>query len=147
MTAMMTKDTFGVTIASTLDISEITNQEDFTFSAVIDMRRATDKTAYPVEEVTLRRLRNFRISYQQMPMNLYEPTSREENELHRAITDQQGTILVLTDHAVPLARFCRQMDIPFRSRELYIVETESDYVPVQVPATQRAASRFGTFGS
>ena len=77
---------------------------------------------------------------------MYSANTRQENDLLRCIQEQQGNVMVITDHTVPLARFCQDFDIPFRSRDLYIVETARDYVPVQVRKHVSQGARFGSFG-
>ena len=134
---------FCVTLSSKLNENDIRDSQTFNYSSVIDLRRCSNNGPLPIEEKTLRKLANFRVTYEQMPMALYTPNARKQNELFRMITEQRGSVLVLTDEMVPMVRFCEQLNIPFSSRDLYIVETASDYEPVQMlkQATQR--SQFG----
>ena len=138
---------FGVTIATSLEASDISCTERFPHVCVVDLRRCVNNGPHPIEERVLRRLANFRIAYEQLPMSLYSCSSRNENTLMRTITDQQGNVLVLTDHPVPMARFCRELDIPFRSKEPYMMEAANDYVPVSIKSRPKPTAKFGTFGS
>ena len=138
--------TFGVTITTNLQTSDIRDNRAFSHVCVIDLRRCVNNGAYPIEEGILRRLANFRVDYEQLPMSLYSRSSRAENELLRMITEQRGNVLIVTDHPVPLARFCRELDIPFKSNEMYLVETAGDYIPVQMKPQPKPAANFGSFG-
>ena len=138
---------FGVTIGSRLDDQDIRDTQTFKHVHVLDLRRCINNGPFPIEERTLRKLANFQVTYEQMPMSLYSASSRAENELFNTITNTKGNVLILTDEMVPLARFCQQLDIPFSSRDLYIVETAGDYVPVQVAKKPRVATRFGSLAS
>jgi len=141
------KHQFGVTIASSLTDQDIRDTQTFHHVSVLDLRRCVNNEAFPIEESTLRKLTNFRVSYEQMPMSLRSSNKRKENDLMRMITEQCGNVLVLTDEPVPMARFCQQLDIPFSSKDLYIVETASDYVPVQVKNRYATPASFGSFAS
>ncbi len=143
---MMTHE-FGVTISSKLSDQDIRDTQTFNHVRVLDLRRCVNNGPFPIEERTLRRLANFRIAYEQMPMTLYGNNSRQKNELFRTITEQHGNVLVLTDEMVPVARFCQQLDIPFSSRDLFIVETASDYIPIQVREPQMPRPQFGSRAS
>ena len=138
---------FGVTIGSRLDDQDIRDTQTFKHVHVLDLRRCINNGPFPIEERTLRKLANFQVTYEQMPMSLYSASTRAENELFNTITNTKGNVLILTDEMVPLARFCQQLDIPFSSRDLYIVETAGDYVPVQVAKKPRVATRFGSLAS
>jgi len=138
------KHEFGVTIGSSLGDQDIRDTQTFDYVCVLDLRRCVNNGPLPIEEKTLRKLANFRVSYEQMPMTFYGNDTRKENELFRTITEQRGNVLVLTDEMVPAARFCQQLDIPFSSRDLYIVETASDYIPVQVRKMSSARFQFGS---
>ncbi len=137
---------FGVTIASSLEDAEICSTKSFPHVCVLDLRRCVNNGPLPVRESTLRKLKNFRVDYDQIPMTFYNQDRRSENLLYLGITQQQGNVLVLTDEPVPLARFCQQMNIPFKSRDLFIVETAEDYVPVQAKAKRNGAA-FGSLAS
>lgn len=138
------KHQFGVTIGSDLSREEINNLTNFPYVSVLDLRRCDQNGPRPIEEMTLRRLANFRVSYHQTPMSLRVPDRRRENELFLNITEKRGNVLVLTDEPVQVARFCQGLDIPFSSKDLYLVETASDYVPVQ---QKTKSGRIGHFGS
>lgn len=141
------KHQFGVKIATSLETDDICDIWGKAHVCVIDLRRCINNGPFPIEETTLRRLANYRIAYHQMPMSLYSATARQENELYRTITEQGGTVLVVTDHPVPLARLCQQCDIPFTSTDMYIVETASDYIPVQIAPKPTPPAQFGSFGA
>ncbi len=139
------KHQFGVTISTNLSDQDIRDTKTFYHVCVLDLRRCINNGPFPIEETTLRKLANFRVAYEQLPQSLYSGSSRAENDLYRSIVEQQGNVLILTDEPVPLARFCLQMDIPFSSKELYLVETASDYLPVQMSQKAAHHSRFGSF--
>lgn len=141
------KHQFGVTIGSDLSREEISGLTNFPYVAVLDLRRSDNNGPRPIEEMTLRRLANFRVSYHQTPMNLRTPDRRRENELYLSITEKRGNVLVLTDEPVQVARFCQGLDIPFTSKDLYLVETTSDYVPIQVKAKSGRVGHFGSLAS
>ena len=126
------RNEFGVTIGSNLTDQDIRDTDKFHHTCVLDMRRCINNGPRPIEETTLRRLANFRVSYEQMPMSLYSATARQQNELYRTITEQGGNVLVLTDEPIPMAHLCQQTNIPFSSRNMFIVETGAGDVPVQM---------------
>lgn len=102
----------GITITSALGVSEIRNTVDFPYSCVIDLRRCVNNGPFPIEEATLRRLNNFRVVYEQLPVSLYSASSRKENDLFRMIVDHHCNVLVLTDEEAAMYRFCETLDIP-----------------------------------
>ncbi len=138
---------FGVTITTELATNDIGVEKKFDHVCVLDLRRCANNGPFPIEEAVLRKLANFRVAYEQMPMSLYSPTSRQENELLRVITEQCGNVMIISDHPVPLARFCKDFNIPFKTMQKFLVANETDYVPVQLlqkQQPQRAA--FGSLG-
>ena len=141
------KHQFGITIGSDLSREEITGLTDFPYVAVLDLRRCEKDGPRPIEEMTLRRLANFRVPYQQTPMSMRTPNRRKENELFSSITEQRGNVLVLTDEPVQVARFCQGLDIPFSSKDMYLLETATNYVPVQTKAKCGSVRQFGSLAS
>ena len=129
---------FGVTIGSNLTDQDIRDTDTFHHTCVLDMRRCINNGPRPIEETTLRRLANFRVGYEQMPMSLYSATSRQQNDLYRTITEQRGNVLVLTDEPLPMAQLCEQTNIPVSGRDIFIMETAKGDIPVQMktPAAQ-----------
>ena len=123
---------FGVTIATDLSVEDVQGLSGFPHFYVVDLRMLPDGTAKPIAEPVLKRLKNFHVDYHQMPMDLDNATSRQENDLLRTMTDQPGNILVLADKMVPVARFCQELDIPFLSRDLYLVENGRGITPAQI---------------
>ena len=93
---------FGVTIGSRLDDQDIRDTQTFKHVHVLDLRRCINNGPFPIEERTLRKLVNFQVTYEQMPMSLYSASSRAENELFNTITNTKGNVLILIDEMVPL---------------------------------------------
>ena len=141
------KQHFGVTIGSTLETKDIRDNRVFPYVNVLDLRQCENNGPRPIEETTLRRLANFRVRYEQKPMSLRNCNRRLENELFRMITDQVDNLLILSDEPAQVARFCRQLDIPFAIRDLYIIENASDYVPIQQNTRPKGTASFGSLAS
>lgn len=120
-----------ITIASSLSIDELKDIKSFGHACVIDLRRDETGQAKPIEEVVLKRLRNIWIGYEQMPTDLEAMTIRHENTLFQTLCDQKGSTLVLTNQIAKLASFCMDLDIPFISSELFLVEAGAASVSVK----------------
>ena len=140
---MQKKFEFGVTIVSDLELSQLEDVAAFNHVHVLDLRRGVNGKAMPIEEAIVKRLSNLWVVYEQMPTDLHKMNSRQENALYNAICEQGGSTLVITNQVVMMGTFCMGLDIPFVSSELYLVETGSATVPVQVdvppaPAAQDA---------
>lgn len=129
---------FGVTIQSSLEARAIQGFERFPHTQIIDLRHSQCGSARPFEEEIFKRLRNYFVDYEQVPTNLEQPTPRQENQLFRMITEQSGNILIVTEQVAAMARFCRDVDIPYVSNELAVVETTHGDMPIQLA---RHASR------
>lgn len=123
---------FGVTIATSINVDEIGRPHTFRCNCVLDLRRAADGSALPISEILLKRLRDFRVNYEQMPVDMRDPTAREENDLYRTICEQRGGVLVVTDEADAVIAFCKRLDIPVTRRGLYLVDTQAFEVPSAV---------------
>ncbi len=135
---------FRVTITTSLNVEHIYDNRKFPHHCVIDLRRCENGRAFPIEETVLRRLKNFRVGLDQSPTDLLGATSRQENELYRTITENGHNVLVVTDQPAAVARFCQQLDIPFVSRELYLVEEPHEYLDAATYNPATSAARFGS---
>ncbi len=123
---------FGVTITSNLGVRDIQGSARFPHIQIIDLRYRHCGGARPFEEEVFKRLRSYFVEYEQVPTNLEQPTPRQENQLFRMMTEQSGNILVVTEQVAALARFCRDVDIPYFSEELAVIETALGDMPVQL---------------
>lgn len=123
---------FGVTIQSRLETHDIQGFARFPHAQIIDLRYRDCGSARPFEEAVFKRLRSYFIDYEQVPTNLEQPTARQENRLFRMITEQSGNLLIVTEQVAAMARFCRDVDIPYFSRELAVVETTLGDMPIQL---------------
>ncbi len=126
------KHAFVVTIATDLSSQEICDTKSFRHKSILDLRCSDCGSSRAAPESLFKRLRNFQISYDQRPTNLLKKSSDCENPLVDWISDQNSDVMIITDHVVAVARICQKNGISFSSRELYIVETGSDHVPVQL---------------
>ncbi len=140
-----------VTVSRTLDLDEITSNGDFDFNHVVDLRCGEELQARPIEERVMKKLRNYFIEYEQMPMANGKSGPCEEVRLCEDLNEMGGTILVVTDDIPYVASLCNLYEIPFTSREFYVVETgKGDIVKSVTPEvaaqTAKQTVRFGTFG-
>ena len=141
-----------VTVSRTLDLDEIISGEGFNFNHVVDLRCGDELQARPIEERVMKKLRNYFIEYEQMPMTNGKSGPCEEVRLCEDLNEMGGSILVVTDDIPYVASLCNLYDIPFTSREFYVVETgKGDIVKSVTPELATPAARqtvrFGTFGS
>ena len=134
---------FGVTISSKLCDQDIRNSRSFSFVSVVDLRRCINNGPLPIEESTLRKLTNFRVAYEQLPMTLYGDNARQQNDLFRVITEQRGNVLVLTDEVAPMARFCQDLDIPFSNEELMDTNSASDGLVARISSQRMPMAHSG----
>ena len=138
---------FGVTIGSSLDCQDLGPGKKFDHSCVVDLRRCVNNGPQPVEESLLRKLANYRVAYEQMPISMYSANARQKNDLFRTISEHGSNVFILCDEMVAVARFCQELDIPFSSKDLFLVETANDYIPVQVSPRPVQTSSFGSLAS
>lgn len=132
---------FGVTIVSDLATKDVQGTDAFPHVHVIDLRPNQEGGARAFEEETWRRLRSYFIGYDQLPMNMQDPSPRQENALLNQITDQAGNVLIVTGQVAWMARFCRDFDIPYCSRELAVFEFASGDLPIQIARPANGAVR------
>lgn len=123
---------FGVTIVSDLATKDVQGTDAFPHVHVIDLRPNQEGRARAFEEETWRRLRSYFIGYDQLPMNMQNPSPRQENALLRQITEQGGNVLIVTGQVASMAHFCMDFDIPYSSRELVVFEAARSDLPIQV---------------
>ncbi len=139
-----------VSIARTVELSEICTDGSFKHDHVIDIRRCNQGRARPVEEEVLKRLRNHFISYDQMAMDMKDVGPCEEVHLCEMLKEYEGDVLLVTDDVPQVASLCNIYDIPFESKVFYVVETgKGDIIkPFEQPQQQAQphAARFGVFG-
>jgi len=137
-----------VTIARTVELSEILTDGTFDYQHVIDLRRCEKGNARPVEEAVLKRLKNHFISYNQVQMNMDEIGPCEEVHLGEMLQDYDGNVLLISEEVAQVAHLCNIYKIPFTSKVFYVVETgKGDIVkPYEQPAKGAQPARFGSFG-
>ena len=136
-----------VTIARTVELSEILTDGSFHHDHVIDIRRCEQGRARPVEEEVLKRLRNHFISYDQLQMDMNDVGPCEEVHLCEMLQEYDGNILLVTDNVPQVAGLCNIYDIPFESKVFYIVETgKGDVVKSFEQPQQSPVTKFGVFG-
>lgn len=138
---MRSRHEFGVTIASNLSLAQVADVGKFNQAHVLDLRFCEANQPRPIEEVILKRLSNIRVGYEQMPLDTKAMSRRQENQLFNMLCEQRGNILVLTDQVAGVANFCAELDIPYLSTELYLVETGAGTKPVQVEYEQEIAQK------
>jgi hypothetical protein len=125
-----------VTIAQSIEVSDILCDGTFKHSHVFDLRCGEEGKARPVEELVLKRLRNHFISYDQMPMDMDEIGPCEEIHLCEMIREHDGDILIITEDVPQVAHLCNIYKIPFTSKVFYVVETgKGDIVKPYTPQT------------
>jgi len=136
----------SITIAKHLLDHEIQSGQKFPHHRIIDLRRCENGKCRPIEETTLKRLKNHFISYGQMSLDMN--TSDESDEAHFAETVEhyKGDILVITDQVSQIAGFCQRQNMPFTTKEFYVVETGKGdtFRHVQSQPSSYTA-KFGTF--
>ncbi len=103
---------FGVTIATDLHIVHGEGVHAFAHVHVIDLREAGEGKSFSVDIGTAAHLSQWRIGYERRPIDMDRASARQENELYLAITEQGGNVLILTDQAASVTRFCNGLDIP-----------------------------------
>ncbi len=103
---------FGVTLAADLKLEALSRAGDFPFVHVIDTRTGKNGNAYPISELVYRRLKNLFIDFDQIPLELSQATSRQENDLVRCMTEPAGQVLVLTNEATAISALCDDCNIP-----------------------------------
>lgn len=135
---------FGVTIVSDLATSDVRGADVFPHTHVIDLRYNPNACARPCDETTWKRMRSYFVEYDQMPVNLQNPSSRQENALLRQITEQGGNVLIVTEQVVAMAHFCQDFDIPHSSPELAVFETATGTLPVKLARTGKGSLRLVT---
>ena len=138
-----------VTIARTVELSEILTDGSFLHDHVIDIRRCEQGRARPVEEEVLKRLRNHFISYDQLQMDMNNAGPCEKVHLCEMLQEYDGNILLITDNVPQVASLCNIYDIPFESKVFYVVETGKGGVLKsfeQPRSPQPTAAKFGVFG-
>ena len=138
-----------VTIARTVELSEILTDGSFKHDNVVDIRRCEEGCARPVEEEVLKRLRNHFISYDQMQMDMNDVGPCEEVHLCEMLQEYEGNTLIVTDNVPQVARLCNIYDIPFESKVFYVVETgKGDVIKSldQPQSQQSSTAKLGVFG-
>ncbi len=103
---------YGVTITTELKLEALARAGDFPFVHVVDARRDKRAKAFPISELIYRRLKNLFIGFDQMPIDMEQPTPREENELVRLMTEPAGQILVVTNQVAKMEKLCQECNIP-----------------------------------
>ena len=117
------KTNFSVTITKSLKAVDIQSGENFDHCKVLDMRCETGAQALPIDEFVLKRLQNHFVGYSQVPLSLKQNNTGDETHLYRLIRQEDGDVLVVTDEVGQVAEFCTRMNIPFKSKDFYVVET------------------------
>lgn len=111
-----------ITIARTLDCSQISVGTGFHHGRVIDLRCEGSK-ARPIEESVLKRLRNHFVDYEQSPLDLDNSGPCQEVDLCEMVKESDRDTLLLADDLSQVAALFGIYNIDFTSREFYVVET------------------------
>lgn len=128
---------YGVTITNELKLESLARAKDFPFVHVIDTRRGKNAQTFPISELIYRRLNNLRVGFDQMPIDLDQPTARQENDLVRSMMEPAGQILVVTNQISQMEKLCRDCHVPAHldhskielniSQEIPTVENQGSY--------------------
>ena len=103
---------YGITITTELKLESLARAGEFPFLHVIDARRGKRAKAFPISELIYRRLKNLRVGFDQIPVDLMQPSSREENDLVRSMTEPAGQVLVVTNQVSEMVELCKECYIP-----------------------------------
>lgn len=123
------KNGFSVTVTKSLKAVDIRSGGDFDHCKVLDMRCEAKAQSTPIDEFVLKRLQNHFVGYAQVPLSLKFENSGDETHLYRLIRQEEGDVLIVTDEISQVADFCTRMNIPFKSKDFYVVESGAgDYV-------------------
>lgn len=139
----------NVTIARTLDCTEISVGKGFSFNRVFDLRCEAGE-ARPVEEAVLKRLKNHFVDYEQIPIEFSVDGPCKEVHICESVKSSDANTLVLADDLSQLAALFHIYNIEFTSRSFYVVETGKGEIvrPIIEQDDQVAqVTRFGTFGA
>ncbi len=135
-----------VTISKNLDASDICNCTEFPHGLVIDLRRESDGSSRPVNELTLKRLQNYFVHFEQMPMDISRHDAKDEDRLYKMLQRGYGDVMILSEDVSAVAAFCQKNEIPFESKALYVVETGKGNLTKSAVWQPGHARKFGTFG-
>jgi hypothetical protein len=130
---------YNVTLATELKLEDLSGTDKFPYVHVIDTRSSQDGTAFPIAEMIYRRLKNFFIDFDQIPIYEDAMSSRTENNLARCMTEPAGQVLVLTDHPTILQALCHDCNIPFTVQASAVVEDSKSEAKVNPAAFEEAA--------
>lgn len=97
-------NTARVTIAKDLTVDDVSGLSDFPFNAVIDLRRDERFGARPVNERLVKRLGNFFVDFNQIPVDVTIEAFTEELLAH--VVRHDGDLLVLTDQIAEFRTLC-----------------------------------------
>lgn len=137
----------SITIVKSLELDDIKSGQRFPHRHVLDLRGCGEGNSRPIEEPTLKCLHNHFIDYEQACLNLRNPDEHAEMQLMNLITQKQGDILVITDQVSQMADYCMRTNIPFVTKDFYIVETGKGGVVKHVPPQPAYNIKFGAFVS
>ena len=127
---------FDATLATELTIQDIRTSIRFPYNHVFDLRRCEAGSAFAIDELVVKKLRNFWIPYVQLPTNLKNLSPKEEKELYRIITSCHGNVLVLVDEIASMMGFCQSAGIAYTSREMYVVKSGERDVQMPMPSPE-----------
>ncbi|MEM9332653.1 MAG: hypothetical protein AAGA53_15110 [Pseudomonadota bacterium] len=117
------KQTTKVTISQDLTLQEIKTDGSFPYNHILDLRCTESGGPRPIEEASLKCLKNHFISYDQMPLVNSESGPCQEVHFCETLDKNDGQTLVLADDIAHVAALMNIYQIPFESRVLYVVET------------------------
>lgn len=129
----------SVTIRSTLHDRDISSMSTFQHPEVLDLRKCAQNGPRPIEEIVLKKLANFQVSYEQMPTKIGARTSQAHTNFLGNISQKRGDILVLTDEPARLERLCNQKSITCTNRDLHVVADGHGNVSGAAIACNRSA--------
>jgi hypothetical protein len=126
MNVICEKTQFGVTLAKRINPNVIGSIYTQKHVMVLDIRakkceKTGDLIAKGIKEKTLKKLQNFQIKYEQMPIDLTTMNARQSNELLRTICEQAGNVLLLSEQTMDVMNFCHDCHIPITAKELVLV--------------------------
>ena len=137
----------SITIVKHLELDDIKCGPRFPHRHVLDLRGCEGGTSRPIEEPTLKRLRNQFIGYEQSCINLVDAKEHSEACLLEKIGQLQGDILVITDQISQMADLCMRNKIPFVAKDFYVVQTGKGDMVKHIQPQADYTIKFGSFVS
>ncbi len=99
-------------ITSELALQGMQHAGDMPYIAVLDLRFNEQGSARAIEEEVLLRLKNLRMNYDQLPVDMERPLGWRKNYLMRHMAENLHQLIVITDQPEAVSEFCRSIDVP-----------------------------------